>query len=114
MMTLTEPATIASKRSTGALDALANYWIKKAHFENINETEALPECNLDSCASQAFGEFLLGQEIDPSVAFEAGLAVAAILYANPLDPGDAIRELLQRTVDEAAASGRPRREVLAD
>lgn len=105
MMTLAEPTKPATNKGpSGAIDALANYWIKKINYENLNETRLVPEYNLEYGASDAFREYLCGKKLSSTTAFELGLRVAAILVSDPLNAEDALRELLEKTVKAAQSA----------
>jgi hypothetical protein len=94
---------LTTKDNGGAIDALVNYWITKIAYEDAGEKIAVPECNLETSASEAMFQYLGDRPLTPSIAFELGIVLAAIVARSPLDAGAEIRTAVTLALSDSAA-----------
>jgi len=95
---------LTTKDKVGAIDAIVNYWITKISYEDAGEKIAVPECNLETGAGEAMFQYLGDRPLTPSIAFELGIELAAIVARNPLDAGTEIRAAVALAISDSAGA----------
>ncbi len=86
------PATPTHSEHTGAIEALAHYWLTRFEYEETGDKRAAPEFNLETAgAGITFAERCKRLGATPpqtnalGTGFEVGLRFAAIIARDPLN-----------------------------